>query len=215
MSECPQRLPDTANLVQGAYDLTTKLSRQRRHPSKGRKESARKVRKKTPAAPSFRGLRPSTPTASLVGKGNKAHRTKPELILRRGLTAVGIRCQTSGRTLPGRPDAVWPREKLVVFCDGDFWHGRAWSQRRSRLEIGANADYWVAKISRNRMRDRAVNRALNQLGWRVVRLWESDIIRDEIGLARQIRDLLRTPRPTVIQERKSTSVFRLSSKANS
>jgi DNA mismatch endonuclease (patch repair protein) len=65
-----------------------------------------------------------------------------------------------------------------VFCDGDFWHGRHWQTRKDKLAAGWNAAYWVAKIARNRRRDRQVSRHLRVLGWTVVRLWESDVCRD-------------------------------------
>jgi G:T-mismatch repair DNA endonuclease (very short patch repair protein) len=65
-----------------------------------------------------------------------------------------------------------------VFCDGDFWHGRDWLQRRRRLAKGSNAPYWLDKIATNRMRDRRVNRQIRRRGWTVVRIWETDILAD-------------------------------------
>jgi DNA mismatch endonuclease (patch repair protein) len=78
--------------------------------------------------------------------------------------------------------------RVAVFCDGDFWHGRSWQQRKAKLASGWNADYWVAKIGRNRQRDRIVNRQLSGLGWAVVRVWESDVRRDPGWVARKICD---------------------------
>jgi DNA mismatch endonuclease (patch repair protein) len=70
--------------------------------------------------------------------------------------------------LHGRPDFVFPREKLVVFVDGCFWHGcpkhATWPKQ--------NAEFWRIKILGNRRRDRGVNRQLRKTGWRVVRIWE-------------------------------------------
>jgi len=77
--------------------------------------------------------------------------------------------------LPGKPDLVFHRVRLVVFVDGDFWHGRGFAARRRKLATGHNAAYWVAKIAANRRRDRRQTDALRRSGWRVVRVWESDV----------------------------------------
>lgn len=65
-----------------------------------------------------------------------------------------------------------------MFCDGDFWHGRKWKQRRTRLVSGHNAEYWVKKIEANIARDKRVARQLRDLGWQVIRIWESDVEAD-------------------------------------
>lgn len=80
--------------------------------------------------------------------------------------------------LVGRPDLVFPRQKVVVFCDGDFWHGRDLDARLARLFRGNNASYWVEKIRTNVARDQAVTEQLRNEGWCVVRLWEGEILRD-------------------------------------
>jgi DNA mismatch endonuclease (patch repair protein) len=80
--------------------------------------------------------------------------------------------------LPGKPDIVFVRQRLAIFCDGDFWHGRKWSKDRIRLHAGPNASYWVEKIKGNIARDKRRNRELKQLGWKVLRVWESDIRKD-------------------------------------
>ena len=78
---------------------------------------------------------------------------------------------------------VFARARTVVFVDGDFWHGRRWRERRERLVVGTNAEYWVAKIERNRKRDRINARQLRQLGWTVIRVWESEVRRDPHAVA--------------------------------
>jgi DNA mismatch endonuclease (patch repair protein) len=67
---------------------------------------------------------------------------------------------------------------VVVFCDGDFWHGRDWEQLRKALLRRHNADYWIAKIMSNRDRDRENMKRLTEQGWLVLRLWETDVLRD-------------------------------------
>lgn len=94
------------------------------------------------------------------------------------LQRSGISHRRNDRSLPGKPDFVLVERRTVVFCDGDFWHGRDWDNRRSLLARGHNADYWVRKIERNRERDRSTTMELERLGWRVLRLWASDVVRD-------------------------------------
>jgi DNA mismatch endonuclease (patch repair protein) len=127
--------------------------------------------------PRFAGLKARHAAASRVGAANKRKNTAPELLLRRALWAAGVRYRLHAHDLPGRPDVVIRRARVAVFCDGDFWHGRNWPQRRAKLARGWNASYWIAKIERNRARDRQTAKALRALGWQVVRVWESDVRR--------------------------------------
>jgi DNA mismatch endonuclease (patch repair protein) len=99
---------------------------------------------------------------------------------------VRIRFKRTNRKVAGQPDLVIFGSKVAVFCDGDFWHGRHWRQRRAALASGHNAEYWIKKIGRNIQRDREVNRELRASGWVVVRLWESDIRRDPSRAAEEI-----------------------------
>jgi DNA mismatch endonuclease, patch repair protein len=79
--------------------------------------------------------------------------------------------------MPGSPDIVFPGAKLAVFCDGDFWHGRHWPERKPKLARGTNGHYWIAKIERNIERDLVSQLQLESKGWRVLRFWESEIAR--------------------------------------
>ena len=112
--------------------------------------------------------------------------TASELTLRRALWHRGLRFTLHQATLPGHPDIVFSRAKLAVFVDGDFWHGNQWRLRGlERLEDqfrdSENSEYWIRKISRNVIRDRESTTALEESGWRVIRVWESDIKRDLSG----------------------------------
>jgi DNA mismatch endonuclease (patch repair protein) len=89
---------------------------------------------------------------------------------------MGFRFRKNDRRLPGKPDIVFSRERIVVFCDGDFWHGRNWDERKKKLKKGANPSYWVAKIQANIDRDRRYDAQLGELGWSIIRLWELDIL---------------------------------------
>lgn len=140
--------------------------------------------------PSFRNHRAVSEHTSQWGRRNRRANTAPELLLRKALWALGARYRLHPSDLPGKPDLVFRSRRVAVFCDGDFWHGRNWEERRRRLERGSNAEYWTAKIQRNRARDAEVDAQLREMGWRVVRVWESDIRRDANAVARSIAGLL-------------------------
>lgn len=128
--------------------------------------------------PSFKGRNPISEKSSAVKSRNKSKATKHEMLLRRELRKIGVRFKTNVISLPGKPDIVFADKKLVVFCDGDFWHGKGWPVLRKKLEHGANSQYWIAKIMYNRRRDLLQTLELKRDGWRVVRIWESEIIRN-------------------------------------
>lgn len=139
-------------------------------------------------APRFDGLKPSSGLASRIKQRLARRDTKPEVLLRRALTALGVRYRLHAKSLPGCPDLVIPGARIAVFCDGDFWHGRQWRQRRRKLQTGSNASYWIQKIRANVRRDRRNTRALCHMGWRVIRVWESDILENADRQARLIVD---------------------------
>src|SRR5262249_34915412 len=93
-------------------------------------------------------------------------------------------------SLPGCPDIVFPKRRVAVFCDGDFWHGRDLENRLAKLAKGHNANYWLAKITRNVARDVKNNLALKAAGWVVLRLWETDVLRAPQQAAEQIAEVL-------------------------
>ena len=140
----------------------------------------------TRKAPRFDGLKPASQAASKTKSRNQRADTKCEVLLRSALWRMGLRFLKNVSSLPGKPDVVFPRQRVAVFCDGDFWHGRDWPSRRRKLLRGHNADYWVAKLQANRRRDRRHDRELERAGWHVVRLWESDVLRDPQGAAEAV-----------------------------
>jgi DNA mismatch endonuclease (patch repair protein) len=92
--------------------------------------------------------------ASHTKRRNKARSTEVAFALRRQPWSLGLRYRSHAKDLPGKPDIVFRRQRLAVFVDGDFWHGRDWEARRRKLAAGHNASYWLAKIGYNRERDR-------------------------------------------------------------
>lgn len=131
-----------------------------------------------PKVPRFSNFKPTSEIASRIKQRNRSRDTKAEVLLRKELWRRGYRYRLHVSDIPGKPDIIFRRIRVVVFCDGDFWHGRRWSQRREKLARGNNAPYWTAKIEANLIRDRRHTRVLRRAGWTVVRLWETDILRD-------------------------------------
>ena len=146
--------------------------------------------------PRFRSFRARSAKTSRVGAGNRRQDTTPESVLRAALRASGIRYRSHANALTGCPDLVLLDHRVAVFCDGDFWHGRHWSKRKSKLLSGWNAQYWVAKIERNRQRDRSVTRGLRNLDWQVVRVWESDLLRSPLRTIAKILEATRVAAPS-------------------
>ena len=97
-----------------------------------------------------------------------------------------MRFRKNLKSLAGKPDIVFSKYKIVVFCDGDFWHGREWESLSAKLERGTNSRYWLDKVRSNRERDDRNTSLLAQAGWTVLRFWESDILRSPETVADQI-----------------------------
>lgn len=103
----------------------------------------------------------------------KGKDTAPELKLRRLAHAMGYRFRLHRKDLPGSPDLVFPKRRAVIFVHGCFWHGHDCA--RGARQPKQNAEYWSAKIARNRARDAKVQEALRAQGWRVAVIWECEM----------------------------------------
>lgn len=101
--------------------------------------------------------------------GIRGKNTKPELVVRRGLHALGFRFRLHDRALPGKPDLVLPRWRAVIQIHGCFWHGHDCPLFRWP---GTRQEFWRTKIGRNVERDAEVEAALDHAGWRVLTIWE-------------------------------------------
>ena len=99
--------------------------------------------------------------------------TSIERTLRCALWRAGLRYRKHYPKAPGTPDMAFVSARIAVFADSTFWHGRDWSERKSRMKT--NKRYWVQKIERNMARDRRVNDELKAMGWLVLRFWDVDI----------------------------------------
>ena len=118
----------------------------------------------------------------------RSKRTKPEEMLAKALWHRGYRYRRNLHTLVGKPDIVFTRRKVAVFCDGEFWHGKDWEIKKQKLT--SNQGYWVPKIERNMARDREVNYALLQQGWLILRFWSKDILKNLPDCVSQIEAAL-------------------------
>lgn len=108
-------------------------------------------------------------TRSRMMAGIRGKDTRPEMILRRGLHALGFRFRLHDRRLPGSPDLVFPGRRAAVFVHGCFWHGH--DCHLFRLPA-TRQEFWRAKIEGNAARDKAAEAALLADGWRVLTIWE-------------------------------------------
>lgn len=104
----------------------------------------------------------------------KCRDTKPEIVLRKLLFASGARGYRLNYALKGKPDIVFPKQKLAIFVDGCFWH----KCPKCFHKPATNKAFWLNKIESNVKRDKSVNSGLNKFGWKVMRFWEHDLRKD-------------------------------------
>lgn len=112
--------------------------------------------------------------------------TSIELKLRKALWDAGYHYRKNYKELPGKPDIVFTKYKIVVFCDSEFFHGKDWNSLKEQLEKGHNSDFWIEKISKNIERDKKINQELEAAGWTVIRFWGKDIKKDVDGCVKRI-----------------------------
>lgn len=120
----------------------------------------------------------------------RAKDTKPEMVVRRLVHAMGYRYRLHVAELPGRPDLVFPGRKAVIFVHGCFWH-RHTGCKLARLPK-SRLDFWLPKLEANRQRDTVVLRSLRRSGWRVLVVWECQTKQPE-ALTRRLRRFLDRP----------------------
>jgi len=102
--------------------------------------------------------------------------SKIEVVLRRALFRKGYRYRKNYTKVFGKPDIVFTKDKIVVFCDSEFWHGYDWENRKA--DFKSRRDFWIPKIERNMERDNEVNRQLESEGYLVLRFWGKQIKKD-------------------------------------
>ncbi|TLU71227.1 very short patch repair endonuclease [Lichenicoccus roseus] len=122
----------------------------------------------------------------------KAKDTKPELLIRRGLFAMGYRFRLHDRQLPGRPDIVFPGRRSAVEVRGCFWHRHGCA---NSVVPKTRTEWWTQKLDGNVERDRTNAISLEAAGWRLLVVWECEVRQNLGDVLGHIRDFLAAPRP--------------------
>lgn len=99
--------------------------------------------------------------------------TKPEILVRKGLHARGIRFRLHNKKLPGSPDIVLPKYGVAIMVNGCFWHGHKGCRYATKPK--SNVEFWETKIARNKHRDEVTAAHLEALGWTVITIWECEL----------------------------------------
>ena len=115
---------------------------------------------------------------SAVMRAVRSRDTSPERVVRKIVTALGVRYRLQGRKVPGNPDLVFAGLKKVVFVHGCFWHRHRCPKGQSMP--ATRVKFWQAKFDRNVARDAAVKRLLRRDGWRSLVIWECQLKPDRI-----------------------------------
>jgi DNA mismatch endonuclease (patch repair protein) len=102
----------------------------------------------------------------------KSKNTKPEILVRSLLHRAGYRFRLHVKDLPGTPDIVLPRHELAIFVHGCFWHRH--SNCKFAYQPKSRTDFWAAKFRNNVERHRKVVMQLQELGWKVILVWECE-----------------------------------------
>lgn len=111
-------------------------------------------------------------TRSRMMAGIRSKDTKPEMFLRRTLHALGFRYRLNGCGLPGKPDLVFPSRKIVIFVHGCFWHKH---ECKLFKWPSSNTEFWKVKIEKNAERDAKIQIKLEEMGWKVLNVWECEL----------------------------------------
>jgi len=131
-------------------------------------------------------LTPEQRSRNMSAIRSRGNRTT-ERALRYRLVRAGVRgWRLHSAELPGKPDFVFRRRRLVIFVDGCYWHGCPKCYRPPETHTG----YWSEKFKRNKSRDRRVTAALRRGGWRVLRVWEHEVEKSPDKMVEKIKVLL-------------------------
>ena len=131
----------------------------------------------------------TTPQRSRIMRRIKSTNTTPEITLRKELWSLGYRYRVNYKKLNGNPDIVFIKKRVVIFVDGEFWHGYKWEEKK--IKIKNNRDYWIPKIERNMERDKKIYEELTKEGWKVIRFWEHEIKSDIEGCTKKVESLIK------------------------
>lgn len=121
-------------------------------------------------------------TRSRMMRSVKQRDTRPEMSLRSALFSSGLRYRLHSRALPGTPDLVFHARKCAIFVHGCYWHRHTC---KYATVPKSNVEFWTAKFSANKRRDTNSVRALEEMGWRTLVIWECTLRSDE-GLQKAV-----------------------------
>lgn len=116
----------------------------------------------------------------------KSKNTTIEILLGKAMWKLGLRYRKNDKTVFGKPDFVFKKKKISVFCDSEFWHGKYLLE--GRYVPKTNTKFWIEKITKNIKRDKEVNEKLLSEGWIVIRLWEEVIRRNPDSCALKVKE---------------------------
>jgi len=115
-----------------------------------------------------------------------------EIKLRKELFRKGYRYRKNVSGVYGKPDIVFVKEKIAVFCDSEFWHGYDWDKRKE--DFKSRRDFWIPKIERNMARDKEVTTHLEAEGYVVLRYWGKRIKHDLDAVINEIEQIIHSRR---------------------
>ena len=116
----------------------------------------------------------------------RARDTSAEMRVRRAAHGLGLRYRLYRRDLPGTPDLVFPKHRVVVFVHGCFWHRHPGCKKATSPK--SRVGFWQRKFDRNVARDRQTVEELGALGWRVAIIWECET-KDAEALSRFLEEI--------------------------
>jgi DNA mismatch endonuclease (patch repair protein) len=133
----------------------------------------------------------------------KGKNTRPEMLVRRYLHAVGFRYRIHDKKLPGKPDLVFPKYKTVIFVNGCFWHGH--DDCRYFVVPKTRTEWWLNKINANRANDKKAALKLLESGWTILILWECELKGD--NAERTLKKVIQKIRPDGRKEKKRKTAY--------
>ena len=121
----------------------------------------------------------------------KGKDTGIEVAVRKRLFSYGYRYRKNDKSLPGKPDIVFPKYKTVVFIHGCFWHMH--SECKIARIPKSNTDFWINKLNHNVEKDKKNKKLLEDLGWKVITIWECEIEKNLDAVTEKIINELLPP----------------------
>lgn len=115
----------------------------------------------------------------------KSKNTKPEIVLSELLKSSGYKFKKHYE-IAGKPDIAFPKLKVAVFIDGEFWHGKNFSKWKGDL-----SPFWLEKISSNIKRDKRNKNLLRKDGWHILRIWGKDVMKNPSASLKKIENFLK------------------------